>query len=56
VCPDLASVKAAANVFETPRQWKDGKLHVYTALCESLRVSGRWTVQKRLLNLGELNT
>jgi transposase len=35
---------------------KNGKEHVYYSLCESMRVSGRRTVQRRVLNLGELNT
>jgi hypothetical protein len=35
---------------------KDGKTHVYYSLCESVRVARRRTVQRRLLNLGELNS
>jgi transposase len=35
---------------------KDQKEHVYYSLCESVRVSGHRVVQRRLLNLGELNT
>lgn len=35
---------------------KDGKLHVYYSLSESVRLSRKRTMQKRLLNLGELNT
>jgi hypothetical protein len=35
---------------------KDQKEHVYYSLCESVRVSGNRVVQRRLLNLGELNT
>ncbi len=35
---------------------KDGKLHVYYSLSESVRVGRRRTIQRRLLNLGELNT
>ena len=35
---------------------KDGKLHVYYSLSESVRVGRRRTMQRRLLNLGELNT
>lgn len=35
---------------------KDQKEHVYYSLCESVRVSGKRTIQRRLLNLGELNT
>jgi transposase len=35
---------------------KDGKAHVYYAVCESLRVHGGRTVQRQLLHLGELNT
>jgi transposase len=35
---------------------KDGKLHVYYSLSESVRVGRHRTLQKRLLNLGELNT
>src|SRR5436190_11572388 len=35
---------------------KDGKEHVYYSLTESTRVSRHRTVQRRVLNLGELNT
>ena len=35
---------------------KDGKTHVYYALCESLRVSRGRVVQRQLYQLGELNT
>jgi transposase len=35
---------------------KDGKRHVYYSLCESVRVGRHRTVQRRLLNLGELNS
>lgn len=35
---------------------KDGKQHVYYSLTESTRVSRHRTVQRRVLNLGELNT
>ena len=35
---------------------KDGKVHTYYSLCESLRVSRNRTVQRRLFNLGELNS
>jgi transposase len=35
---------------------KDGKEHVYYSLSESTRLIGSRTVQRRLLNLGELNT
>ena len=35
---------------------KDGKLHVYYSLSESIRVGRDRVVQRRLLNLGELNT
>jgi transposase len=35
---------------------KDGKAHVYYSLCESVRVSGNRVIQRRVLNLGELNT
>lgn len=35
---------------------KDGKDHVYYSLCESIRLSGSRVMQRRLLNLGELNT
>jgi len=35
---------------------KDGKAHVYYAVCESLRVSRRRVVQRQVLHLGELNT
>ena len=35
---------------------KDGKVHSYYSLCESVRVARNRTVQRRLLNLGELNS
>ena len=35
---------------------KDGKEHVYYSLTESIRISRTRTVQRRVLNLGELNT
>jgi transposase len=35
---------------------KDGKVHAYYSLCESVRVARTRTVQRRLLNLGELNS
>ncbi len=35
---------------------KDGKEHVYYSLAESTRVGRDRVVQRRLLNLGELNT
>lgn len=35
---------------------KDGKVHVYYSLSESIRVGRTRTIQRRLLNLGELNT
>jgi len=35
---------------------KNGKKHVYYSLCESTRLSARRVHQRRLLNLGELNT
>ena len=35
---------------------KDGKEHVYYALCESLRVHTGRVVQRQVLHLGELNT
>jgi hypothetical protein len=35
---------------------KSGKQHVYYSLCESTRLSPRRVLQRRLLNLGELNT
>jgi transposase len=35
---------------------KDGKVHVYYSVCESLRVSSGRVTQRRLLHLGELNT
>jgi transposase len=37
------------------RRW-EGKTHVYYSLTESTRVSRTRTVQRRVLNLGELNT
>jgi transposase len=35
---------------------KDGKEHVYYSLCESIRLTRNRTIQRRVLNLGELNT
>src|SRR5215510_8722616 len=35
---------------------KNGKEHIYYSLTESTRVSRHRTVQRRVLNLGELNT
>jgi hypothetical protein len=35
---------------------KDCKAHVYYALCESVRLSRNRVFQRRVLNLGELNT
>jgi hypothetical protein len=35
---------------------KDGKRHVYYSLTESIRLSRRRVRQRRVLNLGELNT
>jgi transposase len=35
---------------------KEGKTHVYYAVCESLRVTRRRVVQRTVLHLGELNT
>jgi hypothetical protein len=35
---------------------KDGKEHVYYSVCESIRLSCDRTIQRRVLNLGELNT
>jgi hypothetical protein len=35
---------------------KDGKAHVYYSLCESVRLSATRVIQRRVLNLGELNT
>lgn len=35
---------------------KDGKVHTYYSVCESLRVHHGRTVQRQLLHLGELNT
>jgi hypothetical protein len=41
---------------KTHRIFKDGKHHIYYSLCESLRVSRKGVLQRRVLNLGELNT
>ena len=38
------------------RRKKDGKEHVYYSLTESIRVSKDRVVQRRIFNLGELNT
>ena len=35
---------------------KDGKEHVYYSLNETMRINKNRTVQRRVLNLGELNT
>jgi hypothetical protein len=35
---------------------KDGKEHVYYSLAETTRIGRERVVQRRLLNLGELNT
>ena len=35
---------------------KDDKEHVYYSLCESVRLSTQRVVERRVLNLGELNT
>lgn len=41
---------------KTHRIFKDGKTHIYYSLCESLRVSRKRVLQRRVLHLGELNT
>lgn len=41
---------------KTHRIVKDGKAHIYYSLCESLRVSRKRVLQRRVLHLGELNT
>jgi hypothetical protein len=41
---------------KTHRIFKDGKHHIYYSLCESLRVSRKRVLQRRVLHLGELNT
>ena len=41
---------------KTHRIFKDGKQHIYYSLCESLRVSRKGVLQRRVLHLGELNT
>ena len=47
----------AAGMFLKPHvRHKDGKRHVYYSLTESLRVSRKRVVQRRVLHLGELNT
>jgi hypothetical protein len=35
---------------------KNGKQHVYYSLSETIRINKNRTVQRRVLNLGELNT
>ena len=35
---------------------KDGKVHIYYSLCESLRVNRSRVTQRTVLHLGELNT
>lgn len=37
-------------------RFKNGKIHVYYSVCESLRVGPSRTTQRQLLHLGELNT
>ena len=44
------------HVLEAGGPRKDGKEHVYYRLAESTRVGRVRVVQRRLLNLGELNT
>ena len=41
---------------KTHRILKDGKAHIYYLLRESLRVSRKRVLQRRVLHLGELNT
>ena len=41
---------------KTQRIFKEGKHHIYYSLCESLRVSRKRVLQRRVLHLGELNT
>jgi hypothetical protein len=41
---------------KTHRISKDGKHHIYYSLCESLRISRKRVLQRRVLHLGELNT
>ena len=41
---------------KTHRRKKDGKEHIYYSLTESVRINKRRVVQRRILNLGELNT
>jgi hypothetical protein len=41
---------------KTHRIFKEGKHHIYYSLCESLRVSRKRVLQRRVLHLGELNT
>jgi transposase len=41
---------------KTHRIFKEGKAHIYYSLCESLRVSRKRVLQRRVLHLGELNT
>jgi transposase len=41
---------------KTHRVCKDGKVHIYYSLCESLRVGRSRVTQRRVLHLGELNT
>lgn len=41
---------------KTHRRKKDGKEHIYCSLTESVRVSKKRVVQRRVLSLDELNT
>jgi hypothetical protein len=62
VCTDLTSfpfrwfLAKWRRVFEASCSSQDGKEHVYYSLCESIRLSRDRTIQRRVLNLGELNT
>ncbi|MFO1499499.1 MAG: hypothetical protein U1G07_14070 [Verrucomicrobiota bacterium] len=61
VCRVLG-LSAAVGQLIIRRKWvlaccrKDGKTHVYYSLCQSERVGRDRTTQRRLLNLGELNS
>lgn len=62
LCDNLASIQGT-NCWQNGDMFlkrhvvrKDQKEHIYYSVCESVRVSGKRTVQRRLLNLGELNT
>src|SRR5947208_319659 len=52
----MAAARSSGGMFLKRRvRQKDGKEHVHSALCESLRVQTGRGVQRQVLHLGELN-